>query len=289
MTEHPQPPAPTQEWTAESVRPGKVYDRNEHGKILQAFYVDFKGADGFKAKGTYWKREEGNSPEIGKPANGTISVGDYGYRFKLEKMGGPRQSGGGSKSWQSEQERDPERSARILRQHSQEMAIRAWFAYAQGDYGAPSDTKGALKEWTDFFDADVNKAGQAAVQAHGNATESASSPTSASRGSEQPPAEQLQKAQPHVPGGATVTTASPNDEDEQRLDDALYNAGINDFDERRWLTQAWKGLPLDRQKKSLGVLIAGDIETPPKTLKGLQEIAGPMPESFRQPEEDIPF
>lgn len=237
------------------------------------------------------RKPESRAPTVGEKLVGHLEAGKYAQRLKIDfeatkELGGSsgaKHGGGSSKPWQPESQRDPERSARILRQHSQSAALEyaAQTLALKGlvpeevpeEIGADPRTKVPDIFWSlvDQFDADVNKAGQAAAQAHGDASQSsserASLPVSASRGSEQPPA----------------------DEDEHRLDDALYNAGINDYDERRWLTKAWKGLPSDRQKKCLGGLIAGDIETPPKTLKGLQEIAGPMPESFRSPDNSVPF
>lgn len=240
----------------------------EHGITFYDMVFERNGQPFNCAWGT-----KGGEPQPGEEITGEFSQkADGTWKFTKGSKDKPQggSSGGGSKPWQPESERDPERSARILRQHSEEMAVRVLGLSSLG-VGVLDDwdeAKAAIKEWTDWFDEDVR---QAAAQAHGNATESASPPSSASRGSEQQPASEV------------------TDEDEQRLDDALYNAGINDFNERRWLTKAWKGLPSDRQMKCLGGLIAGDIETPPKTLKGLQEIAGPMPESFRQPDDSVPF
>lgn len=311
MSEYPPPPVPTQDWTPEAVRPGKVYPRNEYGKVLQAFYVDFRGQDGFRAKGTYWKRGEGNVPPVGEPLSGTISVGDLGYRFKLDQgQGRPRKMDFGgtareSKGWKPREPRsqyDPEDMARQTRSAAQDRALKAlgMGSLGKGNLEDWDEAKVAITEWTKWFEDQVIEAGEAAAQAQGIATassESAAPPSRAPLGSEQPPANQggdasansQSEGRQRVAEGVSMNFGTPSEQDEHRMDDALYNAGINDFDERRWLTEAWRNLPDDRRKACLGGLISGDIETPPKTLKGLKKEAGPMPDSFRTNHDPLPF
>jgi hypothetical protein len=163
---------------------------NPHGGELTRWYVDFLDANGEpvknekgEAKDCYWQRKPEYEVKADDTVYGTISEGQYGLRFKKEQKpdGAPSSGseartgtgGGQGKNWQPESERDPERSARILRQHSQEMALRflSWAAVANLHpvdalaaigIDAPEQTLGQIKALADFFDADVNQAGQAA-------------------------------------------------------------------------------------------------------------------------------
>src|SRR5262245_9760255 len=133
----------TQDWTPVAVREGKTKP-NPHGGNLTAYYVDFIGADGTEVGEVYWQRKEGNAPEVNRPVFGTISQGQYGPRFKLERrdeqpqrpppvttaapesqpqmLSGPDEHG----FVRPADYVDPqvERQRRIERQHSQEMALR---------------------------------------------------------------------------------------------------------------------------------------------------------------------
>jgi hypothetical protein len=186
----------TREWKVLDVREGKV-EPNPHGGNFQKFYVDFEGSDD-----TYWRRKEGDKPEVGKSYYGTITEGNYGPMFKKEKKpeggGFEARPGGRGGDWQPESERDPERAARILRQHSQEMALR-WTALLQAADPNLAQTNGGLTlaqafQFADAFDRDVNEAGQAASQGAG-----ASAPLDAQASSpattpapEKPPADTAQ-------------------------------------------------------------------------------------------------
>jgi hypothetical protein len=155
----------TKDWKVLDVREGKTEDNPNGPGQLQKFYVGFEGSSD-----TYWRRKAGNAPKVGETYYGTITPGKYGPMFKSEKKdgggsGAPRRSRGSD--WTPEAQRDPERSARILRQHSQEMAIRLLppdakiFTNGPDGIGRPNEKFTALVDW---FDADVNQAGQAAIQ-----------------------------------------------------------------------------------------------------------------------------
>lgn len=171
---------------------------NPHGGELTRWYVDFEDESGQLVKDSkgkvadaYWQRKPDAEVQAGDVVYGTITEGDYGLRFKMEQRpdgaprpasrggGSERSSGGGSKgNWQPEQDRDPERSARILRQHSQSAALQ--FAALAGVKG-PADFETLwlddfLKPIVDWFDADVIKAGQAARQGPGSGAEGEQSP-----------------------------------------------------------------------------------------------------------------
>lgn len=146
-----------QEWTVLAVREGKE-EPNPNGGMLKKHYVDFEGA-----RDVYWRRKMPATVEVGQSYFGTISEGTYGPMFKKEspdQAAAPQSSGGssGGRAWIPESEKDPERSARILRQHSQEMALRV---YAKAGFEG-QDLHAYLRAWTDWFDDDVNRVGEAA-------------------------------------------------------------------------------------------------------------------------------
>lgn len=165
MTDFPQ----QKEWRVLSVREGKETD-NPHGGKLKAFYVDFEGADD-----VYWRRKMPAEVKAGETYFGTISKNQYGLAFKKEKPEGASSSsaGGsnhssGSRSYKPESEFDPEKVARIGRAHAQKCAIEALAVLGQlrGDEVA---VKGRLRDWTDWFEADVD---EAATRARGAAPSS---------------------------------------------------------------------------------------------------------------------
>ena len=106
---------------------------NPHGGTLDKWYVGLKNLDGRKdCDDAYWQRKSPSEVSVGDKVYGKLEKGEFGFRFYLEKEpdgGGGFEAKAGSSgkkgNWQPEAERDPERAARILRQHSQEMAIRA--------------------------------------------------------------------------------------------------------------------------------------------------------------------
>lgn len=158
------------------------------GGTFLSYSVDFEDPVGIIQQSVEWSRKpESRPPTAGEEVVGEIQEGRFGPKFKLdfeatkELQGGTRQnasqpssrpSGGSKGSWQPESERDPERAARILRQHSQEMAIR--FMSMLGKVPQMGKAQEALTELIDWFDQDVHKAGQAASQGAGRAKEARS-------------------------------------------------------------------------------------------------------------------
>lgn len=88
-------------------------------------------------------------PAPGEKVDGTLEASQYGLRFKKAF----KEGGGGFRP------RDPKESAKITRQHSQEMALRyATLRHAQERL--PEDFQLAdLFKIADHFDADVERAG----------------------------------------------------------------------------------------------------------------------------------
>jgi|SRR5882672_12802003 len=115
------------------------------------------------------RKPESRAPAVGEKIAGHIEHGNYADKFKLnfeatKELGQPSGRGsGGKKDWTPESQRDPERSARILRQHSQSASIAyAQLMLAQGRLDQKFGP-GDLKVLIDWFDRDADEAGRAAA------------------------------------------------------------------------------------------------------------------------------
>lgn len=115
---------------------------------------------------------KGGEPQPGEEVTGEFSQKPDGtWKFTKGSKDKPVQreaqtgtAGGQNKrDWQPESERDPERSARILRQHSQSAAVS--YAALMQSQGRLPETFGPdeLKALIDWFDLDAIKAGRAAL------------------------------------------------------------------------------------------------------------------------------
>lgn len=266
---------------------------NPHGGTFDKYYIGLDNLDGGdNCEDAYWQRKNPSEVKVGDKVYGKLEKGDYGWRFFLEPEpdGSPGASRGSSEaqtgskgSWQPESERDPERAARILRQHSQGCAVQV--LCAQGIDGVDQAMlRTAIREWTDWFDEDVHRAGVKAVigqtsnQAQGSA----------------PPA-QVAAATSHggSPGSDSVS-AEEQQKAERQVEDALDSAGVVSGDERQWLAKAWREMaPKDgltgeeRKAICLTSLSMGDSEVQAGALTRLRELAGSMPDSFKT--SDLPF
>jgi hypothetical protein len=269
------------DWKVLDVRVGKT-EPNPHGGEFQKYYVDFEGSED-----TYWRRKAGDKPEVGKSYYGTITEGNYGPMFKKEKRpdgapsGSAEASTGSKGTWQPESQRDPERAARILRQHSQSAAVTV----VLGDPGfadaSPDRKKEAIKEWTDWFDRDVHATGQATVQGAGAASQSPY------RGSQ---------------GTSPANASAPEQrsaEDQQDVEMALDTAGMVSAPARAIVANYMLSeLEPARLLKACNQLTnAADLETQANTLQALKQMAErwsgePLPteaSGATDPDDDIPF
>jgi hypothetical protein len=136
---------------------------NPHGGKLFKFYVSLHGqgtqpgSDTDFVHDVYWQRKSRELNE-GEEVYGHIEQGEYGPRFKTDQRPGNFQA--------PKYERAPDnsdRSRRIERQHSQEMAIRTLALFAdEENFGEDSQREGGppfkdlLKEWTDWFAKDLD-------------------------------------------------------------------------------------------------------------------------------------
>jgi hypothetical protein len=161
----------TQDWTVTAVKEGKTEPNPKAPGNLTKFYVHFIGDDGTDAPDVYWRRKEGNAPEVNAKVNGTISQGQYGPIFKITTTGGISNfnAGGGNSAakddyWAAKEQRDIDGIKRMGRAHAQEMALR--MVEATRDAGdldlTDSDLVGiylndVVRKLTDWFENDVNR------------------------------------------------------------------------------------------------------------------------------------
>ena len=151
----------SQEFTIAWVGSSREWE-SKRGDHYLAYEVKVEGDD----RVIEWSRKpDSDPPEVGKTTPlADIENGSHGPKLKVDwsavkQQGGSTSSSGSktyeAKSWQPEAQRDPERAARILRQHSQEMAIR--YCALLGDRVALDQ----IFAYANQFDADVIKAAQA--------------------------------------------------------------------------------------------------------------------------------
>lgn len=100
----------------------------------------------------WFRKADSPAPAVGQVIEGSIdTTGKFGPKWVAAKKGGP---GGG---WSGGRPEDPKRSAAILRQHSQHMAL----LYMQATDTRP-ESWGDFWKLVDRFDEDVEKARAAA-------------------------------------------------------------------------------------------------------------------------------
>lgn len=156
---------------------------NPHGGQFDKWYVGLSNLDGGEGQDdAYWQRKAPSEVTVGDKVYGKLEEGQYGWRFFLEPE--PDASGGGAisnpapsgsssnkgREWQPESTRDPERSARILRQHSQGVAVQILTAMGAFDTQDAQGLHRKIQQWCDFLDQDVLKT---ASQAEGPAPQQA--------------------------------------------------------------------------------------------------------------------
>lgn len=185
------------------------------------------------------------------------------------------------REWQPETQRDPERSARILRQHSQSAAIQILTGTGSftDPHATPERIQRWLTEWADWFDQDVIQAAKQGADKSEGATPLVS-PSPASR------------TAPGTSAQAVDARPGPERNDEaQYLDHCLDDMGVIDYDDRRWLVSAWEALEKKKKEPAYKQLTnVGDPEHQQAGLKRLWELAGPVPEYFRDKDDEaIPF
>jgi hypothetical protein len=131
---------------------------SSQGGLMKAYRVDLKGADGSEELLIEWSRKAtSDAPTVGLEIDADVQDGQYGKRLKLTPRGG---QGG---VWGGARPEDPQRQKRIVRQHSQNMAIQTIALALQYDIVAERYEDGrefldAIFKLADHFDADVERA-----------------------------------------------------------------------------------------------------------------------------------
>ena len=151
---------------------------NDHGAFW-AYPLTVEDSTGQKHLGVEWsRRQTSRAPEVGERLVAEIQGGPHGEKLKVDlnatkELSGSTGSSGGSKNfskeWKPESQLDPEKTARIGRAHAQGMAIQTLTAMGTFESQSADQITGKLKQWIDFFEADVNAAAQKAAQGAGGA------------------------------------------------------------------------------------------------------------------------
>jgi len=128
---------------------------SQQGGPMKEYRVHLSSGDE-KHMNVEWSRKATSpAPTEGQQVEGTLEDrGSHGLKLKVA----PSFGGGGFA-----RPEDPKRAARILRQHSQDMALRTIaLALEHGMYPDPpkdgSDLMSAVRQLADWFDADAEKA-----------------------------------------------------------------------------------------------------------------------------------
>ncbi len=153
--------------TVRSFAAGKPWSSSD-GKINLTFFetvFDRSGSD-FTAN---WGKKAGE-PKVGESIEGEFfqKNGEWRFRIASKPQGGGSSGDGSKRTWQPESQYDPERTARITRSHSQKMAVRALTAMGTFESKSADQLYNTLQSWIDWFEQDVAKAGQKAVQGAGD-------------------------------------------------------------------------------------------------------------------------
>jgi hypothetical protein len=261
---------------------------SSHGGTFLSYTVDLQEEAGPVAIGVEWtKKPESKPPTVGERVAGHLEDGRYGDKFKIDyeatkELGGSRTSveastgtagsrNAGKGNWQSEQERDPERSARILRQHSQSAALQ--WAQMLPDEGK-SLTLATIFQFADAFDQDVIQAGQAAVQAQGSA----------------PPDNERRNLPPSDSPGSEQQSADPS---LTEIEQALDTAGLIGPAASIVATYMLAELEPERTVQAIRKLTGSDLEAQSEALAALKTLTEkhrgePLPTN-PNPDDAIPF
>lgn len=264
---------------SEKIKVGTVKDsrdwESDDGKVKLTFYTLDIERNGTTQEVDHARQQGKPAPQPGEEIDAIFEPGKF--REKMKKAPSQGGSGGGKRDWQPESQRDPERSARILRQHSQQAALE--YAVQVGALqklnAETTDPRTTVPDFfwrlVDQFDADVNKAGQAATQAQG-ISEGASSP-----------ARELPGWGPGFP--------PPNNDSHWWFEDHLMKAGLDGTGAKRLATFILDRFDAEQGKRAEQGL--SDIDTMGETLAKL-ETAFRTTEGENLPKdgsdmEDLPF
>jgi hypothetical protein len=146
---------------------------SDDGKIALTYYDCVFSRAGADFEANWGKKQGTGDPPIGEPIEGEFYQKNGKWKFrKTSKPQGSNTGGssaGKSREWKSESQYDPEKVARISRAHAQKMAVQTMTAMGTFESKSADQIHGMLKNWIDWFQADVDKAAAKAAQGTGSA------------------------------------------------------------------------------------------------------------------------
>lgn len=153
-----------------SVGDPREWSSQTHGGRFYAWPLTLEGVN----EEVEWSRKAtSDEPRIGDVLWGDIQGGAHGLKLKLDwdamkenqaaSRGGSRRSGGSGsgssgREYKPEHEFDPAKTARITRSHSQKVAVDLATSMPGFGESANPRKREVLREWTDFFESDVEEA-----------------------------------------------------------------------------------------------------------------------------------
>jgi hypothetical protein len=237
---------------------------------MVVFNLRLKGPDGIEHTAEWFTKATTPLPAPGTSLEGDLEDGQYGKSFKKAK---PANGFGG---------REPRDSGRIERQHSQEMALRAISTLKLTEYDSRDGYRRIIKEWTDWFVADLDNASPNAGGGSSATPQASGPPTPVTNGSAAP--------------------AGPSDKQLDFLERLLQEAGVDvqdRLDIKAWAKEkltggkegtmsaaidAVKSGTADRLITAAKAWVATQSDIPADT-RDLQ----PAPDTFIADDESIPF
>lgn len=123
--------------------------QSQAGGPMKAYRIKLRDPEGKEIPLVEWSRKTNSpAPTVGETVEGTLESTSFGTKFKKAQTNG---FGGG-------RPRDPKESARIIRQHSQQMALLYAGLRAEKELLPDPFSLADLKKVIDWFDADAKAA-----------------------------------------------------------------------------------------------------------------------------------
>jgi hypothetical protein len=251
---------------------------------MVVFNLRLKGPDGIEHTAEWFTKATTPLPAPGTSLEGDLEDGQYGKSFKKAKPANGFSGGGGAKDayWEAKEQRDIEGIVRMGRAHSQEMALRAISTLKLTEYDSRDGYRRIIKEWTDWFVADLDNASPNAGGGSSATPQASGPPTPVTNGSAAP--------------------AGPSDKQLDFLERLLQEAGVDvqdRLDIKAWAEEkltggkegtmsaaidAVKSGTADRLITAAKAWVATQSDIPADT-RDLQ----PAPDTFIADDESIPF
>ncbi len=271
----------TETVTVKSFGNPKAWD---HGITYWDVVFDRNGTD-FSC--TWGKKD--TEPSVGETVEGEFFEKNGDWRFRKAskpqsgtpssevRTGSAGSSNSGKREWKPESQYDPEKTARIGRAHAQHMGILTCDAMGLFESVSASQIESKLKDWIDFYEKDVNQAGEAARQTPGNATPGVRESAATSLASA-PPASASQPADP------TLT----------EIEQALDSAGLMGPARSQVASYMLSQLSTEQQVNTIRKLTGSNPEAQSSALGSLKTLTEkwsgkPLPIGDLADGSDLPF